>query len=447
MDASSVPRDAAAYKEDFFIPASDFTDPEITRREREKLWPKVWQIACREEEIPKVGDYVRYDILDESILVVRTAKDKISAFYNACQHRGRQLVDEPRGSVGQGFYCKFHGWKYKLDGTLARVHVKEAWGDCGAFTDGSLNLKQPLADTWAGWVWINMDPDAEPLLDYLGEAADVFRPFEIEKMRFAWYSTLIMPTNWKVALEGFNEGHHVATTHTTGFDYHGLHNYGSVHGKHASFNASFTPCRVKDHETGEWRMETGPADRGFHSQRVLHTEFHAPAGGGQIRAYSRLLEEFPGEASPEEIGAKYLQYYREEVEATGAEWPKDLDGAALQRGGADWHIFPNTVFLPTADLIIWYRFRPDPADEHNSCLFDIWCLCRYPPGGEPKVEQVFSPSLEAFKGRNVFLEQDFSNLGAVSRGVKSRGFAGAFANPDEETSVIHFHKVLHSYID
>jgi phenylpropionate dioxygenase-like ring-hydroxylating dioxygenase large terminal subunit len=447
MDSVSVPRDAAAYKQDFFIPSRDFTDPEITRREREKLWPKVWQIACREEEIPKVGDYVRYDILDESVIVVRTAKDKISAYYNACQHRGRQLVDEERGSVNQGFFCKIHGSKNKQDGTLVRVHVKEAWGDCPAFTDGSLNLKQPLVDTWAGWVWVNFDPEAEPLLDFLGEAVEVFKPFEMEKMRYNWFETLIVPCNWKVVAEAFNEGYHVATTHRTGFDYSNMRNYGRVRGKHASFGSKFGPSRLKDHETGEWRMENGPVDRSFHSSRVTYTEFKANLAEPGFKAAQRMLAEFPGEVEPAVQGPTYMRYYREELEATGAEWPEGLTLEVLSKADQDWHIFPNAVFLPSIDNIIWYRFRPDPKDPQNSCLFDIRTIRRYPPGGEPKVEYVFSPDLEAFKGRNVFLEQDFGNLQGVNKGVKSKGFKGAFCNPEEETSIIHFHKVLHSYID
>src|SRR4051812_6789065 len=78
------------------------------RAENEKLWGKVWQVACREEEIPKVGDYVTYDILGESIIVVRTAPDRIAAYYNVCLHRGRRLTDGC--GRAQKFVCRFHGW-------------------------------------------------------------------------------------------------------------------------------------------------------------------------------------------------------------------------------------------------------------------------------------------------------------------------------------------------
>src|SRR5271163_2074736 len=87
------------------IPIEAYVSEAYARAENDKLWAKVWQSTCREEEIPKVGDYVTYDILDESIIVVRSAPDKISAFYNVCQHRGRRLA-QGCGEVAQ-FRCRF----------------------------------------------------------------------------------------------------------------------------------------------------------------------------------------------------------------------------------------------------------------------------------------------------------------------------------------------------
>jgi phenylpropionate dioxygenase-like ring-hydroxylating dioxygenase large terminal subunit len=98
------------------IPIEPFTSPEYARAEGEKLWPRVWQAACRVEEMPNVGDYVTYDILDESIIIVRTAEGSgagtISAYYNVCQHRGRRLT-KGCGHTNQ-FYCRFHGWSWDI---------------------------------------------------------------------------------------------------------------------------------------------------------------------------------------------------------------------------------------------------------------------------------------------------------------------------------------------
>ena len=102
-------------------PVEAFISPEYAKAERELLWPKVWQMAGRLEDIPDVGNFFTYNILDESIIVVRTAPDKISAFYNVCPHRGRQLINTPddcnqvRGKK-QHFVCGFRGWQYDLEG-------------------------------------------------------------------------------------------------------------------------------------------------------------------------------------------------------------------------------------------------------------------------------------------------------------------------------------------
>ena len=89
MNDMNIPADV---EKPVVIPIEVYVSGEYLRAENDKLWPEVWRIACREEEIKNVGDYVSYDIPDESIIIVRSAPEKISAFYNVCQHRGRRLT-------------------------------------------------------------------------------------------------------------------------------------------------------------------------------------------------------------------------------------------------------------------------------------------------------------------------------------------------------------------
>src|SRR6266545_3179146 len=98
-----------------------YTSEAYARAERDKLWRKVWQQVGRVEELPEVGSYLTYDILDDALLIVRTAPDTIKAFYNVCSHRGRRLVDTPPGAKNAKgekvrFVCGFHGWTYDLEG-------------------------------------------------------------------------------------------------------------------------------------------------------------------------------------------------------------------------------------------------------------------------------------------------------------------------------------------
>ena len=115
--------------------------------------------------LPRIGSYVTYNIMNESIVVVRVSEREIKAFFNVCQHRGRRLT-EGCGRMNR-FHCTFHGWQYHLDGSIARVLDRDDWAGCSNFSDADLHLKEVRVGTWAGWVFINMDLNAEPLSDIL----------------------------------------------------------------------------------------------------------------------------------------------------------------------------------------------------------------------------------------------------------------------------------------
>jgi len=193
-----------------------YLSEEYARAERDKLWVKVWQQVGRVEELPQIGDYLTYEILDDSLIVVRTAPEEIRAYYNVCSHRGRRLIDTPPGARdargrGRQFVCGFHGWRYNLAGQNTHVPEREDW-PCG-LTSENTHLKEVKVGTWGGWIWVNMDPDCEPLRDYLEPAATLLDPFQLENMRYRWRRWLVFDCNWKVALEAFMETYHVPYTH------------------------------------------------------------------------------------------------------------------------------------------------------------------------------------------------------------------------------------------
>src|SRR5580693_7540312 len=151
-----------------------YISEDYARAERDKLWRRVWQQVGRVEDLPKVGSYLTYDILDDSVLVVRTGADTFKAHHNVCMHRGRRLIDTPervKSACGhrKSFVCGFHGWTYDNDGNCIHVPEREDWQ--GALTPANTHLAPVSVDTWGGWIWINMDPDCVPLRDYLEPAA------------------------------------------------------------------------------------------------------------------------------------------------------------------------------------------------------------------------------------------------------------------------------------
>jgi phenylpropionate dioxygenase-like ring-hydroxylating dioxygenase large terminal subunit len=428
-----------------FVPASDYTAPDVADLERRRLWPKIWHIACREEELPHVGDFVNYEILDESILVVRTKADEYKAFYNVCQHRGRRLCDDARGSVAQGFFCRFHGWRYALDGEINHVYCREDWINSPGFKEGNLNLKEVKIDRWAGWIWINMDPVAEPLLDYLGPIVERLKNFELEKMRFAWYETIVAPVNWKVVVEAFNEGYHAGATHNAKVDYRGLFSTVELHGRHAMYQVRHRNMPVVKREDGQWSKAQSLPDLIYYESLQLHDTQFSMVMDPQMKAITQMRKEISPGASDQEIFDKLWELHRQEIKAAGLHWPEKLSPAELTAAGTSWVLFPNTILFPCIDGLMWYSMRPYENDPEK-CIFDIWCLRPYEAGSEPKAAQHISNGFEEFKGRNPFLQQDFENLVAVNKGMKSRGWHGAVCNPLQEIQVSAFHLTLREYL-
>jgi phenylpropionate dioxygenase-like ring-hydroxylating dioxygenase large terminal subunit len=427
---------------DDYVPKEDFFDPEFARLEAERLWPKVWQIACRLEEIPKVGDYLTYDILTDSIIVVRTGENEVRAFHNACPHRGNQIT-EGCGHAKQ-FVCSFHGWRFGLDGRCISVTDRKDWGDC--LKDEDVGLSNVQAGLWGGWVWINMDPDCQPLEQYLEPMRSKCDRFEFEKLRFAWYKTTIVPANWKTVVEAFTEFYHVQTTHQQMLVYTNDYSTSRAMGRHGWISY--------DSGTG---LPIGRSPRlppkeepDFRNYILEYAEqFKNDLGAMQTdRAYQavqRLKVETTAEMSPIEVLTKWGEFTYEAAIKEGAGWPADLTPEYLAESGFDWHVFPNTVFLhPAVEAVLWYRMRPNGNDP-ESCIFDIWSLERYPPGKEPPLKREFYADWRDGEWPLIY-RQDFQNSPKVQKGMRSRGFRGARPSPVQERAIANFHRVLRRFM-
>lgn len=425
-----------------YMPVDAYISPTYFDLEEERLWPRTWQIVCRAEEIPRVGDYVTHEIIDESIIVVRVSEDLVKAYYNVCQHRGRRLKDGC-GNTGASITCRFHGWSWKIDGSLRNVLDAEDWSGCQNFKDEDLRLKEVRLENWGGWYWISMDPEIEPLLEYLSPIPEVFQNYELENMRFAWYKTLVVPCNWKVMIDAFNEGYHTAATHPQVGRRMALGTVSAAHGKHAMFSMPL-PDKARE------RIAAKPPGTDFRKEIFEglvdgRSTLFALTSDYKVRAAERLMQELPAETPLTDIMAALNRFHREELESAGAQWPEKLTAADMMRAGTDWHIFPNTIVLPSVDSILWYRARPNGRSV-DSCVFDIWNLERFGEGKAPPLKRDFYATPEEFEGQNPFLEQDFTNIAAVQKGMKSRGFEAARTNPVQEIPINNFHKTLYRYL-
>ena len=433
-----------------FVPKEDYICRDFARREKERLWTRVWQVACREQELPKVGDYITYDICDQSIIVVRSAPETISAYYNVCTHRGRRLT-EGCGHATR-FHCNYHGWRWNLDGSVQRILDEKDWAGCDNVSHDDFRLVDIKVDTWGGFVFINLDPDCEPLAAFLDPMPGYIDPFELDKAKFRWSYSVRVPCNWKVALEAFDEGYHVAATHPQLLDGFGEdYTWSKAMGKHGMFGYDKSTCPPG--APAPRLNRPIPDDLRPGLVRYIHlinNTLHAITTEKDAAAASRLLTECDASAGPAEVLGKLLAFQEQAAKAAGAHWPA-LTMEQRIAAGTDWHVFPNLIFLPTGTGTLCYRSRPwgDGADP-DWCVYDIWSLEHYAPGAEPPVAHNVIHSEDGWKaigGVSEILEQDFLNMEQVQRGMKQAGFVGNRTNPVQEVAISNMHRVLHDYVD
>jgi phenylpropionate dioxygenase-like ring-hydroxylating dioxygenase large terminal subunit len=431
-----------------FVPASHYISREFAQLEYQRLWPRVWQLVCREEELRKVGDYITYEIGNQSFIIVRTAADRIRSYYNVCLHRGRRLT------VGNGnairFHCTYHGWQWNIDGSVARVLDREDWKGCDAMDDAGLKLTETLLDSWQGFVFINMDPQAEPLAKYLDPAPKYLDPFEYGKMRFRFRATFRVPCNWKVAQEAFSEAYHVPATHPQLMMGQGDNDTRSfARGKHAMFD--YDPGRERPFGTPA--KSTGkPMPTDFRKSmtsffEMMNVQLPVLFTLRDGQATHRLLTEVPENAPYLEVLQKTIQFQKEAAIGDGAGWP-DITLDQLAAAGTDWHIFPNFVTLFYFDGCIVYRSRPD-GDNPDSSIFEVWGLQRYAPGAEPAVPNhlfLDRDDWKKVKDVSLILWQDFDNMEQVQIGMKSYGCPGNRPSPKQEVPISNMHRVLREYL-
>ena len=193
------------------MPGAAYSSRDIYRVEHERIFMRRWLCVGREEEIPAPGDYYASRIMDEPFLVVRADDGTVNAFANSCRHRGVEVA-QGRGSTRR-FSCPYHAWTYDLKGKLLGApHMREASADLSQCALPALRL-----EIWQGWMFINFDPDAEPLTAAISEFADEFGFLAHDQCRLANLFSTELDCNWKFVVENLMDVYHVGTLHAESF--------------------------------------------------------------------------------------------------------------------------------------------------------------------------------------------------------------------------------------
>jgi phenylpropionate dioxygenase-like ring-hydroxylating dioxygenase large terminal subunit len=422
---------------DGFVPKERYTTREFAELERTRLWPRVWQIAAREEQVAGAGDFVEYTIGEETVVIVRDASGALHAFYNTCLHRGRRLVDGCGTFAAGEIKCGYHGWCYALDGRLVDVPDRDEFEGL----PDDLSLAPVQVDTWGGFVFVNLDPDAAPLLEYLDPLPALLAPYHLEEMRLRASLSTIIDANWKAVVDAFNEGYHVQGLHRqilpwtddVSIEYEQL-------GRHAHYGR--LPGARRELRPSP-RLNLGPGD---YDEGEILANLVAGLGGAFLGEERAAIEELRASGPP--AGSTLLEAYQARrmqlLEARGF----DVSGLApeLMTSADDVFCFPNVVGPIYPGSAILFRVRPYGGDPDRS-IKDTWVLeWRAPDTADDR--RVQPKFFENWRDRNwgEITEQDYENLGRVQQGMRSAGWTGARLNPRQEGNILHMHRVIDDYL-
>jgi nitrite reductase/ring-hydroxylating ferredoxin subunit len=413
------------------IPFERYTSPEYFQREMTQVWAKSWQWACREEHLPDTGDTYVYDIGPYSVIVVRSDEDTIEAFLNSCTHRGTRLLAGEGSGYSPAITCPFHGWSWELNGAIRNIPAR--W-DFPHVCHEKHDLQRVKCERWGGFVFINIDPEARPLEEYLDVLPEHFSHFPLERRRIKLHVQKKLPANWKAAQEAFMEAYHNFETHNspnggnTQYDIFGkfvsrfIHNIGN-----------YSPASLDDYPGDKWRKPPMTEDE------LL--EF--------LGAYGLEYGSVPEGETARNIVAEELR--RHLGESLGIDLSQVSE--CLMLDSIEYHLFPNMFFFPGINIPMAYRFRPNGEDVDSS-IFDLMILeplaegAPHPEPPEPvllEVEQSYT-EVEGISWLGPVYDEDTGNLAMQQQGFKTSRKPGLTLGNYQEARIRRVHMTMDEFM-
>jgi phenylpropionate dioxygenase-like ring-hydroxylating dioxygenase large terminal subunit len=386
------------------ISFADSVSSHFYELEREAIFKRAWLNVGRVEDLPRIGSYFTKELVAAraSVVVVRSDDDLISAFHNVCRHRGNKLVwdefpqEETRGFCRQ-FTCKYHGWRYGLDGSLAFVRQE---GEFFELDKADYGLASIHCDVWEGFIFVNLAREPEQSLrEFLGPMVTGLDGYPFERMSERYDFVADNNSNWKLFADAFQEYYHVPALHPQQVP-------PAVRNPDAGFECAHFqvdgPHRMVS-TAGPRRWTLSPESM-YPIERVTRSGMVGPW-------YTPNEGELPPGVNP---------------------------GKVEPFGISNFQIFPNVEILVYEGWYIWYRYWPTSANTHH---FEA-SLGFYPARTvRERVEHEVASVM--FKE---FALQDAGMLGGTQSALEQAPF-DAFPVGDQEVLVRHFHKVVGDWVD
>ncbi|MEP7349595.1 MAG: aromatic ring-hydroxylating dioxygenase subunit alpha [Sphingorhabdus sp.] len=410
------------------VPTKNYFCRDYFQKEIDFVWSRVWQIACREEEIPNIGDYHVYDIAGKSFIVVRSGPDTIQAFHNSCLHRARKLATSD--GCNQAIRCPFHGFTWNIDGSFKENPI--AW-DFPQWEGKDMRLPEAKMDVWGGFVFINPDLNALPLDSYIKPLADDFVGYDYANRYKAVHVAKLVRCNWKIAAEAFMESHHAIATHPQILPFL------------ADANSQYD--HLSDYVTRQFSATGVPspfvADENYTADEIVMAMNGMDYGAKQ-----------DAPVVPDGLTARIFaaEHVRQSLSAedgwdyTGASDAEMLDALL-------YNLWPHMSFWASYAPNLVYRWRPNSLDPETS-IMDVMILKRVPKTGpRPKAavvrelgfDQPWGDAPELGALIDIF-DQDMANLPYVQQGLHASATGVVHFGRYSEMRIRQMHLLIDRYI-
>ena len=332
MDKKAIRDMVDAHVEGTSLEQAFYTDAEIYEREISEIYLKSWLYAGHSSEIPNVGDWFLVEFGQESVIIVRSKEDEISAVVNVCRHRGSRVCLESSG-CSKKLVCRYHGWAYELDGQLRNAaHMKDDFDKSG------ISLKRIHAEILEGMIYINFADQPAPFEYVRKGIRDCLLPYRLDKAKVAHRQVYPIDANWKLSLENYTECYHCAPAHPE---------YSRGH--------SLAKPQIEPDEMLE-QVLARAATCGL-SNKDINRTYMGAEGFGADYGYERYAM-WRGHVTGSEDGQAVAPLMGD---------IKDYDG-----GTTDIQVGPVTYGLAYCDHIVIYRFTP--VSLHKSECDITWLV-------------------------------------------------------------------------
>ncbi len=382
----------------------DSVSPEFFELERDAIFRRAWLNVGRIDDLPRKGSWFTKELIAgrTSLLVARGTDDTVRAFHNVCRHRGNKLVwirspREDAQGVARQFACKYHGWRFGLDGGCTYVHQEDQFFDLDR---AELGLAEVHCEVWAGFIFINLAEEPEQTLrEYLGDLVGALEGYPFDQMTERYSFRSENRSNWKIFIDAFQEYYHVPPLHT--------------------------------HQLGPLAQNPEAEFAGAHYQ--LDGPHRVVSTSGSHKHHFPEEHLYPSEALFRSGNTGPWDAPKLDVELPG------VNPGGVERWGIDnFQVFPNLeILLYERNWYLSYRFWPT---SHNTHTFeaDLW----FTPSATPS--QRLAREYAAITVKEYAL-QDAGTLDGTQLGLESRAFEDYPLN-DQELLVRHFHHCVGSWV-